>query len=76
MVNEKLAGRACSLAESSALLTRTYVRQGARNAILADVGLDDEMGRAECPRSEGCGSNGMKEYDTIHIALGGIVYYS
>jgi len=47
-----------------------------RNAILADVCLDDEMGRVKWPRSGGCDSKGMREYDTIHIALGGIVHYS
>jgi len=32
-----------------------------REAILADVCLDDEMGRVEWPRSGGCDSNGMRE---------------
>ena len=56
--------RACLLAKSSALLTWTHRKtRDARDVLIfADVCLDDEMGRVECPRNGGCGSNGMREY--------------
>lgn len=77
MVNEKLTDVRLLSAKSSALLTWTHVRRGARDAILADVRLDDEMKRMECSRR-----TRVKWYEkkyrtvTIRIALGGIVHYS
>lgn len=75
MVNEKLTGRLFT-GGIECVINVDVCKTGCTKRY-PDVGLDDEMGRAECPRSEGRrGSNGMKEHDTIHIALGGIVHYS